>query len=93
MAAVLACGDGAVLSHRSAATLWRIRDGEGPHADVTIGNDSKHPAIAIHRSPLGPQDVTVHRGIPVTSVARTLADSPASSPRMTSREPCARPSS
>ena len=28
MAAVLACGDGAVLSHRSAAALWEIGDGD-----------------------------------------------------------------
>ena len=74
MAAVLAAGDGAVLSHRSAATLWRVRDGEGPRPDVTVINDSRHPAIAIHRSRLAPEDITVLRGIPVTTVARTLVD-------------------
>ena len=36
MAAVLACGDGAVLSHGSAASLWAIREGEGPLPDVTV---------------------------------------------------------
>jgi predicted transcriptional regulator of viral defense system len=35
MAAVLACGDGAVLSHRSAAVLWGLREGSGTRIDVT----------------------------------------------------------
>jgi Transcriptional regulator, AbiEi antitoxin len=49
LAAVLACGDGAVLSHRSAATLWRIRDGEGPHPDVTVPlqRRPRHPKVAV----------------------------------------------
>src|SRR5688500_8790012 len=36
MAAVLACGPGAVLSHRSAATLWGFREAETRNTDVTI---------------------------------------------------------
>jgi very-short-patch-repair endonuclease len=74
MAAVLACGEGAVLSHRSAATLWRIRDGEGRRPDVTSRARRRHAGITAHRAELTPADVTVHRGIPVTTVARTLAD-------------------
>jgi hypothetical protein len=76
LAAVLACGPGAVLSHRSAATLWLIRKGEGWRADVTIApaGRRKHPGITIHRSRLAPQDVTVHAGIPITTPTRTVFD-------------------
>ena len=42
LAAVLACGDGAVLSHRSAATFWGIRLGELFKAEVTTGHDRRH---------------------------------------------------
>jgi hypothetical protein len=76
LAAVLACGEGALLSHRSAATLWRIRDGEGPRPDVTVALPAgrRHPRIAVHRARLiWPDRARLHR-IPVTSVARTLVD-------------------
>jgi predicted transcriptional regulator of viral defense system len=58
LAAVLACGEGAVLSHRSAASLWTIREGQGPRPDVTVDtrNGRRHPGIAIHRAQLAPQD-------------------------------------
>ena len=77
MAAVLACGRGAVLSHLDAAALWRIYRGEGARVHVTSltrsGDSVK--AVRIHRARrLHPDDVTVHRGIPVTTVARTLVD-------------------
>src|SRR5688572_26177520 len=36
LAAVLACGDGAVLSHRSAAALWRLIDRERQEQEVTV---------------------------------------------------------
>lgn len=52
MAAVLACGDGAVLSHRSAAALWELlRPMEGPiHVSVPSHNGRKAPAgIRLHR--------------------------------------------
>jgi very-short-patch-repair endonuclease len=74
LAAVLACGDGAVLSHRSAATFWGIRLGELFKVEVTTEHDRRHPGITTHRARLAPADRTVHRGIPVTSPARTLAD-------------------
>jgi very-short-patch-repair endonuclease len=74
MAAVLACGEGAVLSHRSAATLWGIRDGEGPRPDVTARARRRHAGVTTHRADLTPADVTVRKGIAVTTVARTLAD-------------------
>jgi very-short-patch-repair endonuclease len=76
LAAVLACGDGSVLSHRSAASLWTIREGQGPCPDVTVDtrNGRRRPGIAIHRSPLEPEDRSLHAGIPVTSPSRTLVD-------------------
>ena len=77
MAAVLACGEAAVLSHRSAAALWKI----GPvtrRTEVSIpGNSGRAPraGISLHRSlTLSPADVTRRAGIPVTRPARTLTD-------------------
>ena len=77
MAAVLAFGHGAVLSHRSAAALWRI--GAPPQlVEVTVPSDAgraARPGIRLHRSrTLSPADVTRRAGIPVTKPARTLAD-------------------
>jgi very-short-patch-repair endonuclease len=74
LAAVLACGDGAVLSHRSAATLWAIRLGELFRPEVTAAGPKRHPGIVTHRADLADADRKTHRGIPVTSPARTLAD-------------------
>lgn len=77
MAAVLACGPGAVLSHRSAAALLGLRDWGAMKIEVTVPRRSsrRHEGIAVHRSTkLTPQDVTVVNGIPCTSVARTLLD-------------------
>jgi very-short-patch-repair endonuclease/predicted transcriptional regulator of viral defense system len=73
MAAVLACGPGAVLSHRSAAALWGIR--QSSRIEVTAPA-TRHPrsGIVTHRSPLRDDERTTHRGIPVTTVPRTLLD-------------------
>ena len=76
LAAVLAVGPGAALSHRDAAGLHGIRPANHRRIDVTTpkrGRES-HPRIEVHHAVLGPLDVTVIRGIPVTSVARTLID-------------------
>ena len=76
MSAVLACGDGAALSLRSAATQAGIRDGEGPRVDVTVPTAAgrRRPGVAVHRAPLLTAEVVVRDGIPVTTVARTIAD-------------------
>jgi predicted transcriptional regulator of viral defense system len=73
MAAVLACGSGAVLSHRSAGALWGLIRHHQP-IDVTAPTDHRRSGIALHRSRLTDGDVTVHYGIPTTTPARTLAD-------------------
>jgi very-short-patch-repair endonuclease len=73
MAAVLACGEGAVLSHRSAAVCWRLSDRElVPH--VTAPHRLRVAGVVAHRGRLTTADRTAHRGIPITSPARTLAD-------------------
>ena len=77
MAAVLACGEGAVLSYRSAAALHGIRPTDRAKIDVTVPRRSsqKHRGIDIHRSTtLTLADITTVDGIPCTSVARTLFD-------------------
>lgn len=76
MAAVLAMGEGAVLSHRSAAALWDLRgEGEGS-THVTLPSKSRHvPGIRRHSSRvLPPDEMTIEFGIPVTSVPRTIFD-------------------
>jgi very-short-patch-repair endonuclease len=75
MAAVLAVGPGAFLSHRSAGGLWEILRSLRALIDVTVTR-GLHPrrGIDLHRTHLAPDEVTLHRGIPVTTVARTLLD-------------------
>ena len=77
MAAVLAAGRAAVLSHRDAAALWELADFTGPDVEVTVpelGGRSR-PGIRIHRTRrLPPVQRTAVRGIPVTAVERTMLD-------------------
>jgi hypothetical protein len=77
MAAVLACGPGAVLSHRSAARLLELRDYGYTRIEVTIPGRSTrtHSGVAVHRSTtLTEADVTTVENIPVTTISRTLLD-------------------
>ena len=77
MAAVLACGPDAVLSHRSAAALLELRDWGWTKIEVTVPRRSarRHEGVAVHRSTkLTAKDVTVVNNIPRTSAARTLLD-------------------
>jgi hypothetical protein len=78
LAAVMACGPGAALSHRSAAQLWELRQSSSALVDVTVPSQSGRigrAGIRIHRSGrLAPEEVTERHGIPVTTVARTLLD-------------------
>jgi very-short-patch-repair endonuclease len=76
-AAVLAVGDGAVLSHFAAAVVWELRAHQSGPVDVTLPgrNARNRPGIRIHRvAQLHPADITAHRNLPVTSPARTLLD-------------------
>src|ERR1700733_2776449 len=75
MAAVLACGDDAVLSHRSAAPLWRIRGVRRGPVEVTTPRKSRsRDGMSRHYAVLPADEMTIERGIPVTSVPRTLFD-------------------
>jgi very-short-patch-repair endonuclease len=76
LAAVLAVGPGAALSHRDAAGLHDLRPANHALTDVTTtANRPDEPGIRVHRTrTLAAQDVTTVSGIPVTTVARTLVD-------------------
>jgi very-short-patch-repair endonuclease len=75
LAAVLAGGEGAVLSHHSAAALWGIRPTSRTLIDVSRPYGGRSTArIEFHRSSVPPDERTVKDGIPVTTVARTLFD-------------------
>ena len=83
LAAVLACGPDAVLSHRSAAELWDIRGRVGGAVEVTAPTERQRPGLVVHRRRLGKRDTTVRHGIPVTTPARTLLDI---SPHLTTKQ-------
>jgi very-short-patch-repair endonuclease len=77
MAAVLAGGPGAVLSHRDAAALHDLRRAGSAKAIHVTAPAKKRPRPGIHvhqASHLHPDDRTVVDGIPVTSLHRTLLD-------------------
>jgi predicted transcriptional regulator of viral defense system len=75
LAAVLAAGEGAVLSHESAAALWELRASKGRWIDVTVPKKRRAPAgVRIHRMELDPSEVTKRGPIPVTTPLRTLLD-------------------
>jgi predicted transcriptional regulator of viral defense system len=83
MAAVLACGPDAVLSHRSAAYLWGLVDSWEEPIDVTAPNRrGRSPdGVAAHRDgSLQPIDKATLHGVPCTSVARTILDFAAVAP-------------
>jgi len=77
MAAVLACGDGAALSHRSAAALWGIGTEQRGRIDVSIRRRSEleRPGLKVRaRVKLDPAKVAARDGIPVTDLVQTLVD-------------------
>jgi very-short-patch-repair endonuclease len=77
-AATMACGEGAVLSHRSAAELWRIVDEADGDSQITVpvaGGRARRDGIRLHRIPSLPSGATTARdNIPVTKPQRTLED-------------------
>ncbi len=75
LAAVRACGDEAVLSEGAAAHLLGLVKGRPPPPMVTTPLSRRVKGVRIRRTRgLDARDVTVWRGVPVTSVARTLVD-------------------
>ncbi len=77
-AAVLACGPGAALSHRTAAALWDLPGGAGGTVEVSVpvaGGRRARSGVCVHRTAaLTPAQVTAVDGLPVTRVERTLLD-------------------
>ena len=75
--AVLACGPGAVVSHRSAGQLHRLREIPGWRTEVTV-TGTRLPVlrgITVHRTDtMDPVDITSVDRIPVTTIPRTLLD-------------------
>lgn len=77
MAAVLACGEGALLSHRSAAALWRFGDEHPDYIEISVRRHHKvrRPGIRAHdRAGLWDRDIGSRLGIPVTQPVRTFLD-------------------
>jgi hypothetical protein len=84
MAATLACGPGAVLSHESAARLWGVRDSSG-RIEVTRMSGHRRPhGVWLHQTRRLPaEQIAVVDGIPVTSLERVFVDMAA---RLSSRQ-------
>jgi hypothetical protein len=76
VAALLAAGDGALLSHGTAAWRWRIIP--APPSVITVATPRRHgamPGVEVFGSArLRPGDTTHNGRFPTTSVARTLLD-------------------
>ena len=77
MAAVLACGGSAVLSHAAAGALWGLRRSAATIIAVTVpgsGGRRRKPGIRIHRARNLESQTTTHERIPVTTPERTILD-------------------
>lgn len=75
LAAVLAAGDGAAASHRSAARLWGMLDHDVVEVTVPAHRAPDPSRVVIHRSSdLGPADVVRRNAIPTTTPMRALVD-------------------
>ncbi len=75
LAAVKACGDGAMLAGRAAAWLWGLIRGPAPRSEVIALTERRVAGIVTHRARRQPgADAAMCKGIPVTTVARTLVD-------------------
>jgi hypothetical protein len=89
MAAVLACGSGAHLSHRADAHLLRLLPGPAPRPEVTVPTTAhrRRPGIVIHRvRTLHVSDTSELDGIPITTVPRVLLDlAPSLAPELLAR--------
>lgn len=75
MAGILAGGEGAVLSHRSAAALWCLLDDRDDLIDVTTPRSARSRGIVRgHRAEMAADEVTQRSILPVTTVSRTVFD-------------------
>jgi hypothetical protein len=74
LAAVWACGEGALLSGRAAAYHWGILKGKAQGPEVIAPKWRRVKGVKTSQRKLVPADGTTHRGIPITTVPRTLVD-------------------
>jgi len=74
LAAVKACGDGAVLSGSAAAWLWGLLKGRPQPPEISAPTERRVRGLATRHRRLHASEVTTHRGIPITSVPLTLLD-------------------
>lgn len=76
MAAVLACGPGALISHRSAAELWGIASHRPRKIELSVPSGSRYRpgGCTVHRRDLAPDERTLRHRIPLTATASTLVD-------------------
>ena len=76
MAAVLSCGQGALLSHESAAQLWGIRARRRCLIDISVPSPrtARRRGIRVHRRALAQDMCDMQHGIPVTTPSQTLTD-------------------
>jgi len=82
MAAVLACGKGAVASYRWAGWLWGVVAAPTGLPEVTRQTGWQGPrGVSVHRSPLPPDELGRIEGVPATGLARTFLDLAAVLPR------------
>ena len=73
LAGVLTYGDEAALSHRGAGSHWNLRQSSA--IEVTVPRTvRRRSGLVVHTLPLPPDEVTIHEGIPVTTVPRTIFD-------------------
>jgi predicted transcriptional regulator of viral defense system len=93
MAAVAACGEGALLSHHPAAVLWGMRRPPAGDMHVTVSGRAVHArnGIQIHRANLHPRDITRKHGIPLTSPRERSSTSPPPSLSESLTEPSRKP--
>jgi very-short-patch-repair endonuclease len=73
-AAVLACGEGAVLSGEAAGYLWGLVKGTAPPPEVTAPKRRRGKGVRTRHARRAETEATLRHGIPITTVPRTLVD-------------------
>ena len=74
MAAVLACGPGAVLSHRAAGAEWAMLRWSGRDEVLVPSPRRARSGLIVRSANLPPDEVTVENDIPITTPVRTLLE-------------------
>ena len=86
VAALLAAGPGATLSHRTAAALWKLISSMPPFVEITLTDrrPRHRPNLVIHHKPH--IDTTTRYGLPVTTPLATILDLPPKEQRKAANE-------